>query len=255
MLTKLVEIFKEVGLNEKEVRFYLTTLELGKTTIAEIANKISLPRSTCYLLLESLKKKGLIAETPIGRKRTIIALSPKELFKVFKRKGEVLTQAETEFNNLLPELLSITNFLSDKPKVRFYEGKEGIKTIYEETLKYLEILVHCTTQEGIEFMEGYLENYCKKVIKKGIKTRKIVSDSPVDLDYQKKYSTKRNVIKTIPSKYSTNTDFMIYGDNVAFLSYRGGMPIGIVIEDKEIAELERKKFEILWRAIEKKILK
>jgi sugar-specific transcriptional regulator TrmB len=254
MLTEILAIFKELGLREEEIKFYLASLELGKTTIAEVSKKISVPRSTSYLLLESLKNKGLIIESPVGRKRTIVALNPHELVRVFEEKGEKLAQAKSGFTKLLPELLSITNSLSNKPRVRFYEGKEGIKTIYEETLAYPEIWVHCTTQEAMEYMSGYLENYCQRVIKKGIKTKEIVSDSPDDLEYQQEYSTPKNIIKTIPLKYATNTDFMIYGDKVAFLSYRGGEPVGIVIEDHEIAQLERKKFEILWKAIKEKIL-
>lgn len=254
MLTKLAEILSEFGLREEETKFYLASLELGKTTIAQVSQKISIPRSTCYLLLDSLKKKGLIVESPIGRKRTIIAIGPADLIKVLERREESLSRARNQLSRLLPELALITSSLADKPKVRFYEGKEGIKTVYEETFGFPEILVHCTTQTAIPLMSDYLNNYFTKVIKKGIKTREIVSDSPADVEYQKKYSTPGNIIRTIPSKYAANTDFMIYGDRVAWLSYRGGRPIGIVVEDKEIADLERKKFTVLWLAIEKKIL-
>lgn len=254
MLTKLKAIFGRLGLNEKETGFYLAVLELGQTTIAEVSKKTSIPRATCYLLLESLKQRGLVIESPIGRKRTILALEPNNLHGLFEREQKSLTQAKERLGALLPELLLISNHPAGKPRVRFYEGREGVKTIYEETLDYREVLVHCTTQKAILCMGDYLDHYLKRLIKKRIKTKEIVSDTPLDLNYQEKYATRRNVIKTIPREYVTNTDSMIYGDKVAFISYREERPIGIVIEDKEITDLERKKFAILWRAIESELL-
>ena len=36
----------------------------------------------------------------------------------------------------MPELLSIANFIDKKPQIRYFEGKEGLKEIFKDTLNY-----------------------------------------------------------------------------------------------------------------------
>ena len=50
----------------------------------------------------------------------------------------LVNQMEEKFQKakkLLPELLSITNTIAYKPKIQYYEGAQGIKNIFEATLK------------------------------------------------------------------------------------------------------------------------
>ena len=102
-------------------------------------------------------------------------------------------------------------------------------------------------KDAREIMRGYLDIYFLKVIRNMIYTYEIVADSQSDTAYQKEYSTSRNEIVTIPQKYTTNTDYMIYGHCVAFITYKDKNPIGVVIEDPEIAHFERVKFMLLWK--------
>ncbi len=56
IMSEVNEIFGYLGLGEKSAQFYLICLESGKTTINEIANDIKIPRSSCCLILERLKR-------------------------------------------------------------------------------------------------------------------------------------------------------------------------------------------------------
>jgi hypothetical protein len=85
-----------------------------------------------------------------------------------------------------------------------------------------------------------------------IYTQEIVSDSISDKEYQKEYSTSRNEIISIPQKYITNTDYMIYSNCVSFITYKDKKPVGVVIEDPEIAHFERIKFTLLWKMAKEK---
>jgi len=249
-IAELEKIFEYLGLDNKSAQFYLSCLESGKTTINEISKDIKIPRSTCYLILEKLKKEGIIFETPFGRKRTLVAQEPQNLINILKNKNEESKNTYILAQQILPRLNSISPF-SQKPKVRFYEGFESIKQIYLEILKEAkEVSVFClmqpTDQEVLDFLgKGFLD----KIIQKGIKTREVVSDTEKDFEYVKKYTTPINTIIQISKEFNTDTDYMIWNDKVAFISYGTNIPVGIIIEDKEIVKFEKVRFNLLWESL------
>ncbi len=71
MLTKKLE---EIGLNEKEAKVYIATLELGEGSASEIAKKSEVNRATTYFILEKLIKMGLVSTS---NKEIYKNLSPK----------------------------------------------------------------------------------------------------------------------------------------------------------------------------------
>lgn len=251
---KLEKVFKYLGLDEKSVQFYLSCLAAGKTTINEISKEIKIPRSTCYLILEKLKTEGLIFETPFGPKRSLIAQTPENLINLLKEKNEQSQKIFKLAKDFLPALNSVVPS-SQKPKVRFYEGTESVKQIYFETLKSKEISIFCLIQlknsKNKEFKK-FIPVYMEKLINKGIKTREIVTDLPSDLEYQKNYSTQNNQIINISGKNQTDTDFMIWDNKVAFISFKQNDLIGVLIEDKEIAKFEKMRFDLLWNSLTSK---
>ncbi len=58
---QLVSILNDLGLSEKEARVYFAALSLGPSTILTLSHAAELKRTTIYALVDSLKKKGLIA--------------------------------------------------------------------------------------------------------------------------------------------------------------------------------------------------
>ncbi len=60
MKQSLIERVKEIGLTDKEARVYLSILELGEATAAEISKRSEIQRTTSYNIIPILQKKGLI---------------------------------------------------------------------------------------------------------------------------------------------------------------------------------------------------
>lgn len=240
---------KNLELTAEEIQVYLASLEAGNSTVLTLAQDTGIPRTTVYLLVESLEKKGLLILTILGKKKHYVPASPQELVTLAQKKQEQYKQTAKELEKNIPELQALYNLKHESPKIRYYEGTEGIKKIYEETLSVEKIYVHCMTQEAHEIMGSYLDTYFTRVIRKMIYTQEIVSDSQLDREYQKEYTTSRNEIICIPQKYITNTDYMIYGNCVSFITYKDKNPVGVVIEDPEIAHFERIKFTLLWKMI------
>ena len=52
---------RKLGLNEKEVKVYLTGLELGPNSVQNIAASAKITRPTTYEIIKKLEAKGLFA--------------------------------------------------------------------------------------------------------------------------------------------------------------------------------------------------
>lgn len=244
------KIFDFLDLGEKSAQFYLSCLESGKTTINEVAKNIKAPRSSCYLILERLKKEGLIFETPFGRKRTLVAQNPERLKILLENRREKSENAYSSIKQILSTLNSISQ-IPQRQKVRYYEGFESIKQIYNETLESKLIYVFCLTQNNSSEFKEFIDRYMNRLKKKGIETRELVTDSDYDIEYRDEFSTQKNKIVCVSKEYIANTDYMLWDDKVAFISFKNGRYTGIVIEDQEIATFERNRFNLLWKVFSK----
>ncbi|PIQ73797.1 hypothetical protein COV58_00570 [Candidatus Roizmanbacteria bacterium CG11_big_fil_rev_8_21_14_0_20_36_8] len=240
------ENLKALGLADEEINIYLTALEEGSVTILQIARMTKIPRSTVYLYVDSLIKKRLLKGTVMGKKKLYIPASPKELVKLAEEKKKLLDETVSSLQENLSQLQTVYDISHKKPKIRYYEGVEEVKKIYEDSLSVEKIYVHCMSQKAIPLMKGYIEEYMVRMIRRMIHTKEIVSDSTEDKKYQEEYSTSRNQIICIPSKFITNTDYFIYGDNVAFITYKDSIPVGVVISDPEIVHFEKIRFMMIW---------
>ncbi|MCL4374919.1 hypothetical protein M1523_03595 [Patescibacteria group bacterium] len=236
-----------LGFSDKEIQIYFFLLENGASAVLEIAKVTNIPRATVYLIIDRLVGQGLVSRSAAGKKKRWLASPPEKLLQTIELKKSAINQAVAAINQSRMQLQALSSAKTQKPKIRYYEGVEGIKSIYEDSLSAEEIDVFCLTQNGPRVMGDYLKKYFVRVIRKMIITKDIVSDSKDDKEYQREYSTSRNKIVCIPSRFITNTDYMIYKNCVAFITYRDRVPVGIVIEDNELARFERMRFKILWK--------
>lgn len=125
---KIQKTLQNLGLEEKETKIYLALLELGSGTIQEIAHKSKVNRTNVYNFIGSMKDKGIISEVLEDNKIILIPENPNVLVKRAEKNYQ-------EIKNTLPELMSIFNLPGNKPKVKFYEGLEGLKKAYNEMLE------------------------------------------------------------------------------------------------------------------------
>src|SRR3989344_833046 len=141
-MQNITETLINLGLNEKQAKVYLACLELGSATIAELAEKSGVKRTSIYNFLEELIHKGFISELHQDGQILLIAEDPKLLIK---KSQEQLLGAQKIF----PELLAMFNRPGNKPKVHFYQGIAGLKKVYEETLKSREPIYAFTDYEKL----------------------------------------------------------------------------------------------------------
>jgi sugar-specific transcriptional regulator TrmB len=237
------QVLVQVGLNETEARFYLAALELGQAPVRDIAAKAGISRTNAYDVFARLLEHGLVAEAGAGPKKTmlVVAEPPDHLV-------ELLDARRRRLDALLPELRSLHNRASGKPRVRFYQGLEGIKLVLDDTLaardkKLLGIL---SMRDLFEVPgRAWMDDLVRRRIRAGVHLR--VIRSPVK-DIRNVWpqcaADLREVRFASPGFVFTMTSY-IYDSKVAVISSRREN-FAMTIESEEFAAMQRNLFEALW---------
>jgi len=238
---QLKQTLEKFGLSSRKADVYLATLEIGSGTVIEIAKKAGIKRTTGYNILLELIKQGFIIETVKQKKRLFIAEDPEKIKEEFSKK-------EAIFNELLPQLKSIYNVKGIKPKIRYYEGKEGLREAYNDALKYNdEILAFGSEDVRHVLGEDWIDSYIYRRVKKNISLRAILPQteyvSGVLITQDKEHLRECKMVNA--SKYPFSIEVDAYGyQKVALISSKE--EIAVIIESKEIYNTIKLIFELLW---------
>ncbi|HUD02838.1 MAG TPA: helix-turn-helix domain-containing protein [Candidatus Paceibacterota bacterium] len=244
----MLKELQDIGLSEKEAKVYLASLDIGRATADQLAKQSKIVRSTTYVQIESLMKKGLMSTYQEGKKTYFAPESPEYLKRIFELKKQEFEVKEHELANFLPELLNKFEGAGERPMVRFFSGKEGITAMREETLKLKKddeiLIIYCYDALKNIYTEKELFSYTNRRIERGIKVRSVYTKKGVSL--ARDDITPNAARRFIPyDKMPIGSDFFVYKNNVAVMSLNSPI-FGIIIESKEIAESFRVFFSLMW---------
>ena len=90
----MLKSLKQLGLQEKEIKVYLVILKLGSLPAQMIASETDIKRTTVYLVLEKLKKIGLVGEIIEKNKKLFFAEKPEKLLKIARQKKKEIEKEE-----------------------------------------------------------------------------------------------------------------------------------------------------------------
>lgn len=237
---------QSLGLNEKEAKVYIASLELGQATVQKISAKASIKRPTTYFIIEGLMDRGLMSSYYHGKKQFFMAEMPERILDLIAKERKELELREEQFRRLLPELQSINNRNKDKPVVKYYEGKDGILAMTVEQMKTSknQRLFNVFSRDIIEqaVTADELARIRRERLENKIVTKTIYSREKGKLEGVEDAEMVRLSAKEFP----VTCDIALYEDKVRIASFKDRM-IGVVIEDKEIAQSFRSIFELAWK--------
>jgi len=237
---------KKLNFSDKEARVYLALLELGEAPVQKIAEKAKVNRATTYVILESLKKRAAAGTMEKGKKTYFVAENPTTLFRFFKAEQDELDSRERDFKKILPELEALSNFAGEKPRVRYYEGKEGMTAFRRDLLQSgAKELLEIYSLDEVRHLFDKRENeeFLREREKKNISLRAIyTSEQGPWVNFlsagDRKFLTK--------DKFPFSADISVYGTRLAITTLRN-KHITIIVDNKEIADTMRLVFELAWR--------
>jgi len=259
---KIINKLQKTGLNDKAAKIYAFLLSTGGGYPSKIALETKINRSTVYKILLDLSVKGLVTEVIKRKKIYYQAEKPQKLLRYSNSALAMAQDAQEATKRLIPELDGL--FASDKgkSKVRFFEGADEIKSIYEDhisTKEKYEMLGLVNASKVTNFLpEKFLRQYVKAKEKLGITSRGIVPDTEKDKNYSS--DIYRNVKKTIWPQFRHikkdifpyDVELTIYGDKyISMIKLESERPVGIIIEDKVLHDTMKVFFELAWVGAER----
>ena len=241
------KILQQIGLSEREIIVYLTCLKLGPASVRKIADAAQINRGTTYDTLKLLRETGLISYYHRDTKQYFIAEDPSRLRDAIESRQGELEKTKTSLDEVIPQLKSMYDKAGEKPVVKYYEGKTGIKTILADVLQTAsrgakEYFVYSSSTIKGHLYDAY-PNFSKHRVAAKVKVKTISigpGGSTVGVD-ERKWLTK---------KETTPTYTLLYEGKVAMISVSvDSQPIGVIIEDKNIFETQKMIFEFVWQQI------
>jgi sugar-specific transcriptional regulator TrmB len=243
MAKDLQLVLRNAGLDEKEAQLYMSGLQLGSAPASEYAKSSALNRITAYNTLEGMVSKGQFAVVKKVRSKWYAPVPPEYLALEARKNIDALERA-------VPELRSLRGARERKPNVRFFEGWEGVRHVYEDPLTAkTELLNFANSAVVRRFWPLYDEEYVAERVKRKIRLRGIAPDDEAGRRVHGEDRERLREIRLVPAKdFDFGNEINIYDHKVAICSF--GSPkdmFAVIIESKEVAETQRQIFEMAWR--------
>ena len=232
----LEQYLVEIGLSDKEAKVYLALLVVDNSPISDIAKRAKINRTTVYPVLQSLEKKGLVSEVPVGKTIHYQAAPPERLQQVIGKQRLLLEERAQRLKDIVPQIKSISREGGERPIIKVFEGKDGALSAYEE---FYELHDKAAAQGYFIYNRDLLEEeYSKADLEKfkKIRLRKQVEPTSV---YTKKsgdhaFTTKGRRVRIDSEKYPIHVDVTVIDDRIIFSALKNSS-VSIVIKCRDIA--------------------
>lgn len=254
----LEESLKKFGLTDKEILVYLTVLENGKITPANIASITGIKRPTVYSVGKELIKKGVITEDLQGASGYFVALPPESLTAAIKQEEEALAEKKKLAKELMESLSNLPKSKSySVPKMRFID-EQGIESFLYKQSPVWDVSTLQTdkpTWWGFQdhtFVEnGGLQEWIKWYWKQSpekITLKMLTNDSAIENQMREQHITRR-IVKFWKKDLAFTATTWIVGDFVVLCMTRQHPHYLVEIHDAVYAENLRQVFKNLWDMI------
>jgi len=244
--------FAKLGLEAEIADLYLALHAHGPQTISELSRTSKVERTRIYRLIDDLLKSNLI-EVESHYKRGIVKAAPISNLHI------LITEREQEAKNLRDELglieqvLARNSLSNPATRVQFYHGPEGYKQMFwNESKAQGEVLCISHSIAQPKTNKLFFDRWVAACNTNGTRFREVHGD-----DFRKSkeewFKTHNNLrLANYEDRYIAPSDFPIthsidtYDNVVAYYNWKDGEVFGIEIYNQDIADTQRRFFEMLW---------
>lgn len=239
---KILKILEQIGLSPNESAVYFAALQRGPCSILNLAKASGIKRTTVYTVVDSLKAKGLVHIEIKGFKQLYSALHPEQLESILNEKRNTL-------NSILPELSAIYNLKGGESFIKYFEGLDAVKSVYEGLIRDVrpkeDYLIISDQHQWYSLDPKYFEDFTRRRALLDINIKLLLVDTTVARDFQKRQKQYNQTVKILPKGTALTTNMVVIPKKVVI--HQLVPPIfAMVIENKSIVQLHRELFKILW---------
>jgi len=241
----LEQELKNVGLSDKESRVYLAGIELGPSPVQAISRKSGVNRATTYVMIESLKDRGLMSSVTKGKKRLFLAESPENILSFLKKEKETIEEKQRGFEVILEDLKKLSTYSDDQPKVSFFEGMNGIENLRTAVIESnAKIVEEFSPMDEVYKYFPPSESDHRRRFRKRCRIKLIYTSSKGAFLPKKEQNVERRFVPS--EQFPFQGDIAIYGGKVNIIYYDPRV-IGVLIEHKGISNTFHNLFSLAWR--------
>ncbi|MEI7521933.1 MAG: helix-turn-helix domain-containing protein [Candidatus Saccharibacteria bacterium] len=240
-----LQTLEQFGLNKTQSKAYLALIKNGSLTPPKLAESITETRTNSYAVLDQLVGLGLAKKIEKNKKFTYHVENPIALEKLATKHRDEALRVEKQVKDAMPTLLNFFYTFSEQPGIRFFQGIDGIKEIYNDTLRTRQdiYLLRSPLDQDLMTLDFY-DKYRKQRSRLGIKTH-MLSPSNDSNTRNEETDSLHNIFRTrLPKNaYTGSVEMSIYGNKVALISF-GEEAIGMIIESPQIANAMKQLFHL-----------
>lgn len=245
-------MLQDIGMTPAQAKIYMLLIQKGRLTPPQVATMSNETRTNAYMVLEKLEEQGVVSKLENEKQITYQANNPIALDKLTEANRQRLIEAETKVKQAMPILLSYFYSFTEKPGVRFYQGVDGIKDIYQDILRNRDTLYLVRGQKHESesvLSKTFLNSFITKRVSLGINVVALTPDTPdsnKDLDQDRAWLMDRTWLPA--DLYDEPVEIDIFGSKSAFISF-GEELFATVIESQQIATALRKLIDVVRQQI------
>ena len=239
----IVRALSELGIHETEARFYVAALELGGAPMRDVAEKAGISRTNAYDVFQRLRQQGLVSEVSGTNSKALMVVAgpPAQLTAMFEERRRKLQQ-------LIPDLNSLHVGSLAKPRVRYFQGPDGIKAVLDDTLACRsKRLLGMLSMRDLYQVPGreWMDDLVKRRIDAGVELKAIRSPINDMHAHWPSSETDLRELRYAPSSFVFSMTTYIYDEKVAIISSQREN-FAMTIESTEFATMQTYMFEALW---------
>lgn len=242
----LQEDLLHLGLTKPEIAVYLTLLELGTASVHMIAESAGANRVTTYNTLANLLKKGYATVVLRKRIQFYTAEPPSILVSKLEEKYHIAEK-------ILPELVALQGASVFTPKIKYYEEKESITSIFADMAQAKgELLGYSNFQPLSELFPELLAKFAYTIEKGQKKVRFLI---PFDKNNERciNHYFKRVIKAGMMEVFAVNAEqfpfkngVFFYDDKMAIISYDKRELLGVIIQSAVNTQTQKAMFDLAW---------
>lgn len=238
---KAISLLERIGLSANDAKIYLGLIEHGPGTVSDIARQTGIHRPIIYKHLPDLMEKQLITQTTQGKRKLFTAEPPDKLERFME-------STLHELQPLLKDLRETYQAQNKRPKIRYFEGKKGIQSVFGDLVQTLgQGDIFYRYSSASEDRGGYLpSNY--RAIRDSKKLERFVITNAARA--QEKKSRLERALKVVPKEFDIfdhDITQVIYADKVAFIDYNSQS--ALIIENPALAKFQKNLFKLLYQKL------
>ncbi|OHB24987.1 MAG: hypothetical protein A2542_02690 [Parcubacteria group bacterium RIFOXYD2_FULL_52_8] len=255
----LAKKIEKTGLSGNEALVYAALLEIGGGAYpSKIALATKLKRTTVYEILLRLTVYGLINEVNKDGKLYYQLTKPEKLHLLTQTRLRTAERNHADASHLVSEISQLFSILPSKPSVKFFDGIEGVHTIYKDHMgckEPYEMIGYANTDLVARLLSPrFLRWYALQKITNKITTRCLVGGHAVATIVPRAYrgitSRFQPQLQSVSQSDPKLGIMTIYGTNkVSFVNADKEKLSGMIIEDPSIHALLRTCVTQAWTTV------